>query len=144
MKFLSFFILGIFISCSVLAEDTTVEMLNKLDKRSMVFSEEIVRIDVGDTVFWKATDPGHNVAFISKNGVPDGVEKFKSKVGKNTEYTFTIPGIYAYWCVPHKTMGMIGFVIVGEDLSNLNQIKKVKFIGKSKKYAAVLIAEIEG
>jgi pseudoazurin len=144
MKFLSFFILVIFISCSVLAEDTTVEMLNKLDKRSMVFSEEIVRIDVGDTVFWKSSDPGHNVEFISKNGVPNGVEKFKSKVGKNTEYTFTIPGIYAYWCVPHKTMGMIGFVIVGDDLSNLNQIKKVKFIGKSKKYAAVLIAEIEG
>ena len=144
MKFLSFFILVIFISCSVLAEDTTVEMLNKLDKRSMVFSEEIVRIDVGDTVFWKSSDSGHNVEFISKNGVPNGVEKFKSKVGKNTEYTFTIPGIYAYWCVPHKTMGMIGFVIVGDDLSNLNQIKKVKFIGKSKKYAAVLIAEIEG
>ena len=61
MKFLSFFILVIFISCSVLAEDTTVEMLNKLDKRSMVFSEEIVRIDVGDTVFWKSSDPGHNV-----------------------------------------------------------------------------------
>ena len=144
MKYFLIVFLSLTLSKALLAEDTTVEMLNKLDKRSMVFSEEIVRIDVGDTVFWKATDPGHNVAFISKNGVPDGVEKFKSKVGKNTEYTFTIPGIYAYWCVPHKTMGMIGFEIVGEDLSNLNQIKKVKFIGKSKKYAAVLIAEIEG
>ena len=56
----------------------------------------------------------------------------------------TIPGIYAYWCTPHKSMGMIGFVIVGDDLSNLESIKKVKFIGKSKKIAAPLIAEIEG
>ena len=79
-----------------------------------------------------------------KNGVPEGVEKFKSKINKDTEYTFTIPGIYAYWCVPHKTMGMIGFVIVGDDLSNLDSIKKVKFIGKSKKIAKALIAEIEG
>ena len=39
---------------------------------------------------------------------------------------------------------MIGFVIVGEDLSNLDAIKKVKFIGKSKKIAKTLIAEIEG
>jgi hypothetical protein len=39
---------------------------------------------------------------------------------------------------------MIGFVIVGEDLSNLDVIKKVKFIGKSKKIAKILIAEIEG
>ena len=108
------------------------------------FSKEIVRIDVGDTVFWKSIDKGHNVEFIKKNGVPEGVDKFKSKVSKDAEYTFTIPGIYAYWCTPHKSMGMIGFVIVGDDLSNLDSIKKVKFIGKSKKIAAPLIAEIEG
>ena len=144
MKYLLIIFLGFFITNVSFAEDTTVEMLNKLDKRKMVFSKEIVRINPGDTVFWKATDRGHNVEFISKNGVPDGVEKFKSKVGKDTEFTFTIPGIYAYWCVPHKTMGMIGFVIVGDDLLNLDSIKKVKFIGKSKKIAATLIAEIEG
>ena len=144
MKYLFIIFFGLFITNVTFAEDTTVEMLNKLGKRTMVFSQEIVRINPGDTVFWKATDPGHNVQFISKNGVPDGVEKFKSKVGKDTEFTFTIPGIYAYWCVPHKTLGMIGFVIVGEDLSNLDVIKKVKFIGKSKKIAKTLIAEIEG
>ncbi len=144
MKYLFIILFGLFIANVSFAEDTTVEMLNKLDKRTMVFSQEIVRIDPGDTVFWKATDPGHNVQFISKNGVPTGVEKFKSKVGKDTEFTFTVPGIYAYWCVPHKTLGMIGFIIVGNDLSNLDSIKKVKFIGKSKKIAKGLIAEIEG
>ena len=134
----------LFLSKAILAEVIEVEMLNKLDKRSMVFSKEIVRINSGDTVFWKSTDKGHNVAFISKGGVPEGVGKFKSKVSKDAEFTFTIPGIYAYWCVPHKTMGMIGFVIVDEDLSNLDSIKKVKFNGKSKKIAQSLIAEIEG
>ena len=144
MKYLFIILFGLFIANVSFAEDTTVEMLNKLDKRTMVFNQEIVRIDPGDTVFWKATDPGHNVQFISKNGVPTGVEKFKSKVGKDTEFTFTVPGIYAYWCVPHKTLGMIGFIIVGNDLSNLDSIKEVKFIGKSKKIAKGLIAEIEG
>jgi len=144
MKYILMILFGLFFSQAIFAADTTVEMLNKLDKRSMVFSQEIIRINTGDTVFWKATDKGHNVQFISKNGVPEGVEKFKSKISKDTEYTFTIPGIYAYWCVPHKTMGMIGFVIVGDDLSNLDSIKKVKFIGKSKKIAKALIAEIEG
>jgi len=144
MKYLFIILFGLFIANVSFAEDTTVEMLNKLDKRTMVFSQEIVRVDPGDTVFWKATNPGHNVQFISKKGVPAGVEKFKSKVGKDTEFTFTVPGIYAYWCVPHKTLGMIGFIIVGNDLSNLDSIKKVKFIGKSKKIAKGLIAEIEG
>ena len=144
MRYILAILFSLFLSKAILAEVIEVEMLNKLDKRSMVFSKEIVRISTGDSVFWKSTDPGHNVEFISKKGVPDGVEKFKSKVGKDTEFTFTIPGIYAYWCVPHKTLGMIGFVIVGEDLSNLDAIKKVKFIGKSKKIAKTLIAEIEG
>ena len=143
MKLVIIFI-SLFFSKILFGADVTIQMLNKLEKRNMVFSEEIVKIDVGDTIFWEATDKGHNVEFISKNCVPEGVDKFKSKVNKDTEFTFTIPGIYAYWCTPHKTMGMIGFVIVGDDLSNLDSIKKVKFGGKSKKIAKGLIAEIEG
>ena len=144
MKKLFIFLVFFISTNTAFTADVTIEMLNKLDDRNMVFSSEIVKVDVGDTVFWKSVDKGHNVEFISKNGVPDGVEKFKSKVNKDAEFTFTIPGIYAYWCTPHKSMGMIGFVIVGDDLSNLESIKKVKFVGKSKKLAKSLIAEIEG
>jgi len=141
MKFL-IVLVSLFLSSVAFAADVTIEMLNKLEKETMVFSPSIVKIDVGDTVFWKATDRGHNVSFIMKGGVPDGVEAFKSKIGKDTEYTFTIPGIYAYLCVPHKSMGMIGFVIVGNNFSNLDAIKSVKFIGKSKKVAEKLIPEL--
>ena len=115
-----------------MAANETVEMLNKLGKDSMVYSKKIVRINVGDTVFWKATDKGHNIEFI-KGGIPEGVEKFKSKFNKDTEYKFSVPGIYAYWCTPHKNMGMIGFVVVGDDKSNLEEIKKIRFVAKSKK-----------
>ncbi len=121
-----------------MAANETVEMLNKLGKDSMVYSKKIVRINVGDTVFWKATDKGHNVEFI-KGGIPEGVEKFKSKFNKDTEYKFSVPGIYAYWCTPHKNMGMIGFVVVGDDKSNLEEIKKIRFVAKSKKIAPDLI-----
>tara|TARA_B110000438_G_C15590248_1_gene553519 strand:+ start:143 stop:571 length:429 start_codon:yes stop_codon:yes gene_type:complete len=141
MRFLFIVFFGFFIANISFAADTTLEMLNKLDKRKMVFSQEVVRVNLGDTVFWKATDKGHNVEFIKKNGIPEGVEKFKSKVGDDTQYTFNIPGIYAYWCTPHKTLGMIGFIIVEDDISNLDLIKKVKYIGKSKKIAKALIAE---
>jgi pseudoazurin len=130
-----------FWSITAFAADVTVEMLNKLDNEIMVFSKKIVRIDVGDTVFWKATNKGHNVEFI-KTGVPEGVDKFKSKLNVDTEYKFTIPGIYAYWCTPHKGMGMIGFVVVGGDKHNLEQIKNTKFFGKSKKIASSLIEQL--
>ena len=134
--FISLFLI-IFTSNSM-AADETIEMLNKSGNEIMVYSKKIVRVDVGDTVFWKATDKGHNVEFI-KGGVPEGVEKFKSKFSKDTEYTFTVPGIYAYWCTPHKNMGMIGFIVVGGDKSNLEAIKKIRFSAKSKKIAPDLI-----
>ena len=136
-KFTSIAFLFIFFT-STYAADENIEMLNQLGNESMVYSKKIVRINVGDTVFWKATDKGHNVEFI-KNGVPDGVEKFKSKYNKDVDYKFTIPGIYAYWCTPHKNMGMIGFIVVGGDKSNLEAIKNIRFASKSKKIAPDLI-----
>ena len=140
MKSLKLFLTIIFtiVVTNVSAADVTLEMLNKLGKETMVFSEKVVKVNVGDTVFWKATDKGHNVEFI-KGGTPEGVGKFKSKYNVDTEYKFTIPGIYAYWCTPHKGMGMIGFVVVGDDKSNLDAIKAIRFMGKSKKIAPELI-----
>ena len=134
--FISLFLI-IFTSNSM-AADETIEMLNKSGNEIMVYSKKIARVDIGDTVFWKATDKGHNVEFI-KGGVPEGVDKFKSKFNVDTEYKFTVPGIYAYWCTPHKNMGMIGFVGVGGDKSNLENIKKIRFSAKSKKIAPDLI-----
>ena len=130
-----------FVPNLAMAADVTIEMLNKQGKESMVYSQKIVNVNVGDTVFWKATTKGHNVQFM-KGGVPDGVEKFKSKMNKDTEYTFTVPGIYAYWCTPHKSMGMIGFVVVGGDKSNIEAIKSLKYFGKSKKIAPDLISKL--
>jgi len=123
------------------AGDIEVEMLNKLNDEYMVYSKKIVKIDLGDTVSWKATDSSHNVEFI-KGAVPEGVEAFKSKLNKDVSYEFKIPGIYAYWCTPHKSLGMIGFVIVGNDLSNKEAITNVRYFGKSKKIAEQLIEKL--
>ena len=133
----AFFLTIITFSTSFAAK-VEVEMLNKQDKERMVYSQKIVRVNVGEKVIWKATSKGHNVEFI-KGGVPEGVKKFKSKTNKDAEFIFDVPGIYAYWCTPHKTMGMIGFIIVGDDKSNLEAIKKLRFSGKSKKLAKELL-----
>ena len=123
------------------AENREIEMLNKLNDEYMVYSKKIVKVSVGETVFWKATDSSHNVEFI-KGAVPEGVESFKSKLSEDVQYKFEIPGIYAYWCTPHKSLGMIGFVIVGNDLSNKEDISNVKYFGKSKKIAKKLIDQL--
>ena len=123
------------------ADDMIIDMLNKReDGAKMVYSEDIARVDVGDTITWLPTSKGHNVEF---KAMPDGVDiPKKSKINKEYSYTFETPGIYYYWCTPHKGMGMIGLVIVGEDTSNVDAVTKVKTLGKSKKKLKKLLAEL--
>tara|TARA_B100000989_G_scaffold292669_1_gene268952 strand:+ start:901 stop:1344 length:444 start_codon:yes stop_codon:yes gene_type:complete len=123
------------------ADDMIIDMLNKReDGAKMVYSEDIARVDVGDTITWLPTSKGHNVEF---KAMPDGVDiPKKSKINKEYSYTFEAPGIYYYWCTPHKGMGMIGLVIVGEDTSNVDAVTKVKTLGKSKKKLKKLLAEL--
>ena len=144
IKFLKFSItvlITLFITTAAFSEAHMIEMLNKSGNEMMVYSKKIIKVNVGDTVTWKATTKGHNVEFI-RNGTPEGVGKFKSKMNVDVDYKFDVPGIYAYWCTPHKAMGMIGFVVVGDDKSNLDKIKAIKFVGKSKKIAPELINQL--
>ena len=39
-------------------------------------------------------------------------------------------------------MGMIGFIVVGNDKSNLDAVKNIKYMGKSKKIALELISSL--
>ena len=119
------------------AEDTTVDMLNKRDDGAkMVYSEDISRIDVGDTITWLPTSKGHNVEFIAG---PDGWDApRKSKLSKEVAITFDTPGVYLYQCTPHKSMGMIAIVIVGD---GTNDVSGAKVRGKSKKKLKQLLAD---
>ena len=140
LKYIFLTISVICLSFQSLAETIEIEMLNKdeLTKETMVYSIKVAKIDVEDTIIWKSIDKGHNVEFI---GMPKGVKKFKTGISKKAEYTFKIPGIYLYQCTPHKSMGMIGIVVVGDDKTNLDKIKKVKLHGKSKKIFRELLKD---
>ena len=135
-------ILFLFFNTISFAADVTVEMLNKRsDGQIMVYSEDISRIDVGDTITWIPTTKGHNVEFLAG---PDGWEiPKKSKMNKEYSYKFDIPGIYLYQCTPHKVMGMIALVVVGNDTSNKDAISKAKVFGKGKKKLPELLGQLK-
>ena len=136
------FTFALFLMSSAFADTYEVQMLNKLEKDRNVFSPSILHIKSGDTVKWISVDKGHNIAF-TKKGVPEGVELYKSKINTDAEYTFNTSGIYAYNCTPHYGLGMIAFVVVDNDLSNFDQIAKIKYPGKSKKVAKELLEQIK-
>ena len=121
-----------------LAADISIDMLNKRDDGAkMVYSEDIARIDVGDTITWLPKSKGHNVEFIAG---PDGWEApKKSKLGKEYAYTFDTPGVYLYQCTPHKSMGMIAVVVVGD---GDNDISGAKVKGKSKKKLKEILEQL--
>ena len=123
------------------AEDISIEMLNKRDDGAkMVYSEDITRIDVGDTITWVPTSKGHNVEIVA---APQGFDiPKKSKNNKEVAITFDTPGVYLYQCTPHKSMGMIALVVVGDDTSNIEDVAKAKARGKSKKKLKTLIGEL--
>lgn len=144
MKTLGFYLttfLIVFVIGSANAGARTIEMLNKDEAgNKMVYSEELARIEVGETITWVPTSKGHNVEWIAG---PDGAElPKKSKNSKEVSMTFEVPGIYYYWCTPHKGMGMIGLVVVGGDTSNKDAIAKAKALGKSKKKLKALLGEL--
>ena len=61
--------LGVILSKFSFAESFTVDMLNKLGKDRMVYSEKVMYVKVNDEITWKSVDKGHNVEFI---GMPKG------------------------------------------------------------------------
>ena len=138
MKFFLSALIALFVT-PAMAADVTIEMLNKdADGNKMVYSQEIAQIDSGDTITWVPTSKGHNVEIIAS---PNGM-KYKSKNNKEAKITFDQPGIYYYWCTPHKGMGMIGLVVVDGDLSNKDDVAKAKALGKSKKKLKALLASL--
>lgn len=78
-------------------------------------------IQPGDAVVFKAIGPRHTVtayhpAYAKVQRVPDGVAPFSSPViavGDSWQYTFTVPGVYDVWCLPHEMYGMVMRVVVG-------------------------------
>ena len=135
-------LLALFAS-TAMAEDVTVDMwtMQPDTKESNAFSPGIVTVKAGDTVVWVAQQAGHNIEFID-GAVPEGVEAFRSGFDKEVRYKFDKPGVYAYKCLPHYGLGMVGFIVVGGDYQNFDQVNAFKFPGMAKQRAQSLLAKI--
>lgn len=95
-----------------------VEMTNKL-----TFAPTTVTIEVGETVRWKNTsvivhtvtaDP-EEATIDGSVQLPEGAEPFDSgnmDTQATFEHTFTTPGTYTYFCIPHEVTKMRGTIVV--------------------------------
>jgi plastocyanin len=90
---------------------------------SLAFKPAKVTIDAGQSVLWEnssglvhtvTADPS-KAADKDHVRLPKGAKPFDSGrllPGKTFEHTFTVPGRYRYFCIPHESAGMVAEVIV--------------------------------
>ena len=141
MKYVLISIISYFFTYAAFSKEIVIDMLNKRDDgQKMVYSQDIAKVDVGDTIKWVPKNGGHNVEFVAG---PDGFKiPPKSYLNKEVSIKFDTPGIYLYICSPHSIMGMIGLIVVGDDNSNKESIANYDIGGKGSRKLKKLLADI--
>ena len=109
-------------SFELFSEVHTVKMLNQGPTGVMVFEPAVLKINIGDTVTFVATDAAHNSASIP-GMLPPNATAWNGQLSRDISVTFDIPGVYGYQCTPHAMMAMVGVIQVGNDSSNLQSVK---------------------
>ena len=99
-----------------------VKMLNQGQDGVMVFEPSLLKINVGDTVTFKATDAAHNSASIP-GMIPNGASSWNGDLSRDISVTFDVPGVYGYQCTPHAMMAMVGVIQVDNNIENLDVVK---------------------
>jgi len=73
-----------------------------------------LHVEPGTTVRFELAAGAHS-ATAYENRIPSDASAFDSGVisSGGYEYTFEEPGTYDYYCIPHKSGGMVGRIVVG-------------------------------
>lgn len=82
-------------------------------------------VESGESVTFEIDSGSHSATAYKKGTgqasvtrIPDGAETFDSGIlseqGATFEHTFETAGTYDYFCTPHKGLGMIVRIVVGE------------------------------
>ena len=89
----------------------------------LTFEPRRLTIAAGESVMWKNTsllvhtvtgDPG-KATLPTSAALPEGADAFDSgllETDQTFEHTFTVPGTYRYFCVPHEGASMVGEIVV--------------------------------
>lgn len=117
------FKLGVLVIGALLSGVSSAATQKVVITSALRFSPEHIQIRVGDTVeFVNSSQGTHTVTAdpsLAKEEadviLPKGATPFNSGAiapGKTFTHTFSVPGLYQYFCRPHELMGMLGQVEV--------------------------------
>jgi plastocyanin len=94
------------------------------DSQGYYFDPIGLHVNPGDTVKWVSKSGAHSATSYSKGNpqvnntlIPKGAKGWNSDVlqpGQSYTHTFTTKGTYDYYCIPHKSLGMVARIVCGE------------------------------
>lgn len=101
-----------------------VEMRTSADRTKVWFDPVGLLVSPGTTVRWVVAEPNPHTttAYHPSNGdrparIPSDAEPWDSgyvqEAGAAFEKTFSVVGVYDYFCKPHEAAGMVGRIVVG-------------------------------
>lgn len=101
-----------------------IDMAGTASGAHVWFKPRGLLVRVGQTVTWTNRDKGnvHTVtAYHEDNGKPTRMPAQATAwdsgyimPGKSFSMTFTVAGVYDYYCIPHEQAGMVGRLVVGK------------------------------
>lgn len=103
--------------------ENTVAMVSEDDQH--YFDPIGVFVESGASITWENQSGSHSsTAYVEDNPqagvrrVPEDSDGWNSETlseeGATFSHTFEVEGTYDYYCIPHKSLGMVGRVVVGE------------------------------
>ena len=107
-----------------------VQMLNSGTEGYMVFEPALLKVELGDSVTFVATDLSHNSASV-EGMIPEGAAPWMGNMSENVTVTFDKAGVYVYQCTPHVMMAMVGVINVGDTKDNLKAVKAAAVVKKA-------------
>ena len=133
--------LATMLGATVMAKQAMAEVIQIEFTQFDTFSIEVANIGVGDTVEWLPKNKGHNVEFLAGPDMADLPPK--SNINELFSVHFEKQGVYLYGCSPHLNMGMLGLIVVGNDLHNINEIGNTDLPNVAKSVLMSLIRDAQ-
>ena len=104
-------------------DQTAIEM--RTEGSDYLFDPIGLFVESGTTVTWINVSGAHSsTAYAEGTGgasvtrIPEGTEPWNSDTlnteGAEFEHTFDVSGTYDYFCIPHKSLGMVGRIVVDQ------------------------------
>ena len=133
--------LAAMLMATMLAKQSMAEVIQIEFTQFDTFSIEVANIGVGDTIEWLPKNKGHNVEFLAGPDMADLPPK--SNMNEFHSVLFKKPGVYLYGCTPHLNMGMLGLIVVGNDLHNIDEIGNTNLPNVAKSVLMSLIQDAQ-